>query len=255
MNKNNIVVGLIIVVLLAGGIFAAVQGGVFNFSDRWSNNSEQEEELDLGNLVVVPVQFPGENFMVDFVNLTQSGFVVVYEELEGNPGVSIGSTALYPEGMYSDFQIPLTRATISGENIYIILHEDSDGDGVFNLENDRPLLDENGNQAMTVIQIGDTVGMETNGDTEAVDEGNVVTLVSGDYFFNPSNVTAQAGEITIVISDNSGIHTFVIDELGVNEVINTGTTFTFTAEPGTYRFYCDVSNHEALGMVGTLVVE
>ena len=33
-----------------------------------------------------------------------------------------------------------------------------------------------------------------------------------------------------------------------------GQQVTFTAAPGTYRFYCAIPGHTALGMAGTLTV-
>lgn len=88
-----------------------------------------------------------------------------------------------------------------------------------------------------------------------VQDENSFIVESGNFFFEPNLITADSGEITITISRNAGFHTFVIDELGVKEQLSDGTTFSFTAEPGTYEFYCDVPGHRERGMFGTLEVK
>lgn len=89
-------------------------------------------------------------------------------------------------------------------------------------------------------------------------ETSIVQMTSGNFFFEPAVIRAEVGqEVEVVFAENSGVHTFVIDELGVNVPISAGDSTTFTAdlEPGTYAFYCSVGNHRALGMEGTLIVE
>jgi plastocyanin len=251
MNQKSIAIVLVVAVLVVGGLFAAIQSGMFNGRDEadeaFDLESVFENELDLGDMVIAPTQFPGDSFSVDLVNFTEGGFIAVYGDDEGNPGELIGNSEYMGEGSYSDFNILLTREIVVGEVLYAVMHADTDGDGIFNPETDAILTYEDGTPIMVAVMVG-TLAVE-----EEV-ENNTVVLDSGNYFFSPSEVTARAGEITIVINSNIGTHTFVIDELEINETIVTGTTFTFTAEPGTYRFYCDVADHEARGMVGTLTV-
>lgn len=91
--------------------------------------------------------------------------------------------------------------------------------------------------------------------------GEVVTeamlkLTSGNFFFQPSSLSVDAGEITVAVEQNTGSHTFVIDDLGVKQSLRSGQTFAFTADqPGTYEYYCDVPGHRGRGMAGTLTVE
>ena len=89
-------------------------------------------------------------------------------------------------------------------------------------------------------------------------EAVFVSMESGNFFFSPSSITAEPGqEVVISITENSGTHTFVIDEIGYKSGVSTGDTLSFTAptEPGSYSYYCDVGSHRALGMEGTLIVE
>lgn len=85
----------------------------------------------------------------------------------------------------------------------------------------------------------------------------VVEMRTGNFFFEPSSIAVELGqEVMITIAENTGTHTFVIDELGINEEINEGETFSFTpTEDGTFEFYCDVGNHREMGMEGTLHVK
>ena len=96
---------------------------------------------------------------------------------------------------------------------------------------------------------------------DATDDAPVAasfSMDSGNFFFSPSSLSVEAGqEVSITFASNSGTHTFVIDEIGLNESVAAGKTITFTApsQPGTYEYYCDVGSHQQLGMEGTLTVQ
>ena len=93
-------------------------------------------------------------------------------------------------------------------------------------------------------------------------QGNVfpVTLqdteVSGAYGFSPAELTFNVGdEITFVLTSEATLHTFTVDDLGINEDIFSMQTHTFTHvfdRPGVFKLIC--IPHEALGMVGTITV-
>ena len=251
MNQKSIAIVLVAAVLVVGGLFVAIQAGMFNGRDDADRDTDLESvfenELDLGDMVIASTQVPGDSFAVDLVNFTEGGFIAVYEDDDGGVGGLIGNSEYLVEGSYSNFNIPLTREVAEGEVLHAIMHADTDGDGIFSPETGAIITYEDGTPIIVTVTVG-TLAVE-----EEV-EDNTVVLDSGNYFFSPSEVTARAGEITVVINSSIGTHTFVIDELGVNETITSGSTFTFTAEPGTYRFYCDVADHEARGQVGTLTV-
>lgn len=85
-----------------------------------------------------------------------------------------------------------------------------------------------------------------------------VDMQVGDFFFSESEIrVSQGGEVTVNFTEVDGTHTFTIDELGVNVLIEEGGSTSFTADlaPGEYFFYCDIDNHRELGMEGTLIVE
>lgn len=80
----------------------------------------------------------------------------------------------------------------------------------------------------------------------------------GEMYFDPAEITVPAGEVTFVVTnDGAVVHDFVIEELGVNIVLNPGETgeATVTVEPGTYEIICTLPGHAVAGMVGTLIVE
>lgn len=97
--------------------------------------------------------------------------------------------------------------------------------------------------------------VETSGNDLPVKK---VTMKSGNFFFEPASIAAQAGQIVeVTFAENSGTHTFVIDEIGLKQSIKEGETLRFTAPAngGTYEFYCDIGNHRAQGMFGSLHVK
>ena len=84
-----------------------------------------------------------------------------------------------------------------------------------------------------------------------------LVLRTENMTFSPTELTADGGQVTVVV-DNHDVwwHTFTIEALQVDlKVPSSGKRqITFTAEAGTYAFYCAIPGHDALGMRGTLTV-
>ena len=84
-------------------------------------------------------------------------------------------------------------------------------------------------------------------------------MVAADFEFDPSEITATAGEeLAVVLTSEDMLHDFTIDELDAHVSADSGDTETggLTAdEPGTYTYYCSVPGHRGAGMEGTLTVE
>lgn len=101
--------------------------------------------------------------------------------------------------------------------------------------------------------------------TEDTGGGDAVTIMlaadpGGDLAFDQTELTAAAGEVTIELTNDSGIpHNVEVEGNGVEEVSETitegSTSLTLTLEPGEYEFYCAVPGHREGGMEGTLTVE
>ena len=90
--------------------------------------------------------------------------------------------------------------------------------------------------------------------------GASVALASpqdGSLKFDKTELTAQAGEVTIDYDNPSSTpHAVEIEGEGKSETITGGkTSVTADLEAGEYTFFCPVGNHRDGGMEGTLTVE
>ena len=89
---------------------------------------------------------------------------------------------------------------------------------------------------------------------------SVASPESGALEFDPTELTAKAGEVTFEYSNPSGTpHAFAIDGVdgAEGETVQGGDAppLTVELEAGEYEFFCPVGGHRAAGMVGTLTVE
>ena len=82
----------------------------------------------------------------------------------------------------------------------------------------------------------------------------------GNLAFDQTSLEAPAGEVSIVLTNDSPVpHNVAIEGNGVDvegEIFSGGgtKTTTATATPGEYVFYCSVPGHREAGMEGTLTV-
>jgi plastocyanin len=91
----------------------------------------------------------------------------------------------------------------------------------------------------------------------AAAETQTVTVLAHDIYFDPAEITIQAGKVLFdVTNQGAAPHDFTIDALGIHIVVDPGATQTLEVDvpAGTYEYYCSVPGHKAAGMVGTLVV-
>lgn len=122
---------------------------------------------------------------------------------------------------------------------------------------DEMIVDDSNNGAMLEDDDGMMEGDE-NGAMMNDSESKAITMEVGNFFFDPDTMTASPGEtIKITFSEVNGFHTFVLDDINFKDKVVEGNTISFTApdKPGTYAFYCDIGNHQALGMEGVLTVK
>lgn len=85
-----------------------------------------------------------------------------------------------------------------------------------------------------------------------------VEMTTGNYFFKPASIAVETGQTVVVkFLQNTGEHTFVIDELDLRHQVQGGEELTFIApeEAGMYYFYCDIGDHRERGMEGVLHVK
>ncbi len=91
-------------------------------------------------------------------------------------------------------------------------------------------------------------------DSASAQEGDV-ELVAKDVEFEDTSLEAEAGEVAVFVdNEDQTLHTFTIEELGVNLDIpaTKSARVTFDAEPGEYEFFCEPHKED---MKGTLTVE
>jgi plastocyanin len=82
----------------------------------------------------------------------------------------------------------------------------------------------------------------------------------GDISWEPTDLSAAAGSVTIKLVNESDVpHAVEVEGNGVEEESETitggETELTVDLEAGEYRFYCPVGEHAQNGMDGTLTVE
>lgn len=88
--------------------------------------------------------------------------------------------------------------------------------------------------------------------------GAAIEVEAGDLYFEPEQLSASAGEVSVTL-DNVGEadHDFVIEELDdllvAHAAAGESVTESVTLEPGTYTYYCSVPGHRTT-MEGTLEV-
>lgn len=88
-------------------------------------------------------------------------------------------------------------------------------------------------------------------------EGALV-WVAEDIKFTEAPESIPAGEAIIAIRNEGGSpHNVVIEEFGVKVEAQGGESAsdTYTLEPGTYDYFCDVPGHRSAGMEGQVAVQ
>jgi len=91
----------------------------------------------------------------------------------------------------------------------------------------------------------------------AVPSAREISMTSGNLFFGPRTLTLAKGQPVKINFRNVGVHTFTIDELGVNVTLRGSSgVVEFTPDrSGTFEYYCAVPGHRGGGMFGSLRVE
>jgi plastocyanin len=119
-----------------------------------------------------------------------------------------------------------------------------------------------GSSGSTTTTAGTTTAGTTTQSPSAQQQSGTTLHLATDpnaLAFVPTTLTAPAGKVTLVLTDDSAIqHSIAIKAAGdvPGQIVNQGemSTTTATLAPGTYQYYCTVPGHAAAGMVGTLTV-
>ena len=173
-----------------------------------------------------PAVARGDNFQTEVV------FTATASDLDGD---RLTYEWKFKSGRPATASGPVATATFPGVAPYLITLTVSDGKGgEVTVTKTVPLVEEEPDP--TVIEVANR---------------------ENPYFFEPSDITLEAGKSYRFINvAPTEFHTFTIEELGIDVAIDGGTTvetdYTATHPPGTYRLVCLV--HEAQGMVGTITI-
>lgn len=126
MNKN---IGIVVAAAIA-----LVAGGAYYYSTAGQSSTEADTVSGMraeNNMIVVNEQRPSTNITAAIVYLASPGFIVIHEDVNGQPGAIIGSSALLGSGESRNVAVELTRSTKDGEKLHAMLHADTDGSGAF----------------------------------------------------------------------------------------------------------------------------
>ncbi len=114
--------------------------------------------------------------------------------------------------------------------------------------------------AILVLTITLLAGCGSAPRTVRADSGQVAFTLD-DFSISPQKVRVPPGHVTVTATDRGRTtHTLRVTD-GVHDLLAITTlhpgergSATATLQRGTYKLYCAIANHEALGMWGTLVV-
>lgn len=157
----------LIIVFLIGFLFGLLIGPTFSGDNGTSVEEEEvieevtEEEKVLGesaktdtttvttttvdttlNNITVTDQIAGDRVLISLVSLSDGGWVVVHEIVDGVPANALGAQR-FDMGVHKDMSVDLLRQTEVGHTYVAILYSDN-GDGMFSLGEDIPFVNTSG---------------------------------------------------------------------------------------------------------------
>jgi plastocyanin len=94
--------------------------------------------------------------------------------------------------------------------------------------------------------------------------GETLNVSETDFKLDPAEPTVNAGEVTIkATNDGQTTHSLEVEGNGIEETElpndlapgDSGELTVDLSKPGTYEWYCPISNHRDLGMEGEITVK
>lgn len=142
MGTKSLIGIAALIILAAGAYFYSNDTGA-----RGGNGIDPNSELGLTtsgmraeeNMVVVVEQKPGTGVIGSIIHLAAPGYLVIHEDMGGEPGAVIGSSTLLPAGESTGVMVALTRASKDGETLYAMLHFEKGGNTTFSAPEDTPV--------------------------------------------------------------------------------------------------------------------
>ena len=91
---------------------------------------------------------------------------------------------------------------------------------------------------------------------------DAIALTVKDFRYEPQNITAAPGRLKVTLTNEGRLaHSLRVERKNtivakISSLLpGDSDSTTFKVRKGRYRFFCALSNHEELGMYGTLVVK
>ena len=96
--------------------------------------------------------------------------------------------------------------------------------------------------------------------TELSDDLVVIEIDAFNYAYSLETITVKKGQtVRIELTVTQGVHDWVLDDFSAatNQASagNMVSVEFIADETGEFEYYCSVTNHRAMGMVGILIVE
>jgi len=166
MNKNYLIIGLIILALVVIGVIAARQTEAPIIETDPNENVEVEETA---SLTVSDQVVTDNSVIIDNIYAEEAGWVVLHrttEEGDLDPGAVAGAEAV-PAGASQDLVMTLTESVENGEVLVAMLHVDTGELGEYEFSEETPELDEPVQVDGTVVVSFFTVSTEVDAEVDA----------------------------------------------------------------------------------------
>ncbi|PIR87021.1 MAG: hypothetical protein COU11_02210 [Candidatus Harrisonbacteria bacterium CG10_big_fil_rev_8_21_14_0_10_49_15] len=133
-NKNKTVFWIIVAIVVVALL-------IFMFT-RSGAPTEEVATTAEANSLTIGLQDPSKvAVVVDQVELTQPGFVVIHADSNGAPDDIVASSKLLQPGIHQN--VSIVMSTTAGASYHAMLHVD-DGNGIFSAATDAPAQDTSG---------------------------------------------------------------------------------------------------------------
>jgi len=140
MNKNYLIIGLIILALVVIGVIAARQTEAPLVETDPNDIVDVEEPV---SLTVSDQVVTDNSVIIDSVYAEEAGWVVLHrttEEGDLDPGAVVGAVGV-PAGASQDVVVTLTESVENGEVLVAMLHFDTGEVGAYEFSEETPEID------------------------------------------------------------------------------------------------------------------
>lgn len=257
--KLHIILCSLLLIGIAGFWFFGSQSDETNDSD--SELSPKSVNVIRDNLqaqLFVSAQSNTKTVIVSEAVLTQPGYMVVREVINGTAGQIVEISSYLDSGTYSNIEIPLGEF-YSGENeLMVLIYEDAGSDQVLN-DLDQPFVDGNGNFVARFVATAKVVPntiIEAKPGIPLHSMGmNVQTVTYTNEGFEPATLEVGVGAMVHFVNESDAEMWVASDSHPAHDILPTfdqfkpGDMFMYVfGEPGTWEYH-DHLNPSAVGEI------